>query len=586
MKQLLIETFPLKVQLNDLRESMNRNNGRIIIKNMKIQQAENPNKNQRIYSRSILERETKQLIENCRKVGSRGIIGELDHPNCLRPTAEILTKDGWKFIKDVSIGEEVITLNTNSGQIEWNNVNDVINQSYNGKAISIRGKNIDTVVTPNHRFVLLDRNGNYVIKTAQEILDFKEHANSMHMSIPTTCAAWDGHHYDEYVIPEITNFKFNNTKHFRTTQSKPLVLNAKAFFAFLGFYLAEGNCSKQTTSKKSAYGVFVSQNKGERSEKFKQILKELSPELSWNIYERKSGKGLIFNCNDARLWNYVKQFGTAENKFIPDDIKNASSELLQILTDWFLMGDGANVTYKGYSRKSIFSISKQMMEDFNEVLLKIGVCGVIKVQRQKTKKYAGRIILEENCKPLYRLWIKTAKAIHIDFRFLEVNEIDYDDTVHCVSVDNGTFYCRDNRSPFWSGNSEIVNLKNACLGVLDYRWKGNDMLGDVEILNTPNGKILREIYEAGYVPGISSRGMGSVSESYDGDGVVEVEDDFSLLCWDAVSDPSSHNAYFKEIKEGKRLKESYNPIKNKNSKIDQLMQEILCEIGNNQCCWK
>lgn len=134
-------------------------------------------------------------------------------------------------------------------------------------------------------------------------------------------------------------------------------------------------------------------------------------------------------------------------------------------------------------------------------------------------------------------------------------------------------------------DASVVNLKNACLGVLDYRWKGNDMLGDVEILNTPNGKILREIYEAGYVPGISSRGMGSVSESIEEDGVVEVEDDFSLLCWDAVSDPSSHNAYFKEIREGKQLKESVQR-KNTNSKVNQLMQEILCEIGNNQCCWK
>jgi len=135
-------------------------------------------------------------------------------------------------------------------------------------------------------------------------------------------------------------------------------------------------------------------------------------------------------------------------------------------------------------------------------------------------------------------------------------------------------------------NSQI-NLKNACLGVLDYRWKGNDMLGDVEILNTPNGNILKEIISAGYVPGISSRGMGSVKELNEGDeDIVEVDDDFELVCWDAVSDPSSHNAYFKEIKESRNITENYQPNSTHvNSNINKLMSEILCEIGNN-CCWK
>lgn len=130
--------------------------------------------------------------------------------------------------------------------------------------------------------------------------------------------------------------------------------------------------------------------------------------------------------------------------------------------------------------------------------------------------------------------------------------------------------------------SNVINLKNACLGVLDYRWKGNDMLGDVEILNTPSGNILKEILQAGYVPGISSRGLGSVENLYESDDpeVVEVQEDFELLCWDGVSDPSTHQAYFKEIRENF---ESKKPMST-NHKANQLISEILCELGN-QCCW-
>ena len=80
MKQLLIETFPLKIEKSTLLESISKNNGRLIVPNMIIQRADVPNKNRRVYSRRILERETGKLIENVRSMGNRGIIGELDHP--------------------------------------------------------------------------------------------------------------------------------------------------------------------------------------------------------------------------------------------------------------------------------------------------------------------------------------------------------------------------------------------------------------------------------------------------------------------------------------------------------------------------
>lgn len=132
-------------------------------------------------------------------------------------------------------------------------------------------------------------------------------------------------------------------------------------------------------------------------------------------------------------------------------------------------------------------------------------------------------------------------------------------------------------------DSSVINLKNACLGVIDYRWKNNDMLGDVEVLHTPSGNILKEIILAGYIPGISSRGMGSVKNLHEQDDpdLVEVEDDFSLLCWDAVSDPSTHSAYFKEIKEGYNSK----IVSKQYSKIDSTIQDIICELSG-VCCLK
>jgi len=137
--------------------------------------------------------------------------------------------------------------------------------------------------------------------------------------------------------------------------------------------------------------------------------------------------------------------------------------------------------------------------------------------------------------------------------------------------------------------SNIVNLRNACLGVMDYRWRGNDMLGDVEILHTPSGNILKEILLAGYVPGISSRGLGSVKQLYEADDpdLVEVEDDFELVCWDAVSDPSTHDAYFKTVQPSFKntVHENYQRQSNPYQKANGIMQSIICDISG-VCCIK
>lgn len=132
-------------------------------------------------------------------------------------------------------------------------------------------------------------------------------------------------------------------------------------------------------------------------------------------------------------------------------------------------------------------------------------------------------------------------------------------------------------------DSNTVNLKNACLGILDWRWKNSDVMGDVEVLHgTPSGNILREILLAGYVVGISSRGLGSVKQLTEGDDpeLTEVQPDFEIVTYDAVSDPSTHEAYFKEIREGRNIKEITN---SKYTKVNQLITEIICDISG-VCC--
>ena len=100
--------------------------------------------------------------------------------------------------------------------------------------------------------------------------------------------------------------------------------------------------------------------------------------------------------------------------------------------------------------------------------------------------------------------------------------------------------------------SSVVNLNNASHNVIEMHWKGDDLLGTVEVLSTPAGNILKELFKSGIKLGISSRGLGSVepvNEKNGEDGTVEVQPDFELIAFDFVSNPSTHGAFMKPVNE-------------------------------------
>lgn len=124
--------------------------------------------------------------------------------------------------------------------------------------------------------------------------------------------------------------------------------------------------------------------------------------------------------------------------------------------------------------------------------------------------------------------------------------------------------------------SSVVNLNNVSHNVLKIWWNGDDLNGAVQILDTPSGKILKELFRAGITLGISSRGLGSVKELRN-EGVVEVQEDFELICWDFVSNPSTHGAFMRPAHMNESVNNNLNT--NKYSKVNNIITSILCEDG-------
>lgn len=127
--------------------------------------------------------------------------------------------------------------------------------------------------------------------------------------------------------------------------------------------------------------------------------------------------------------------------------------------------------------------------------------------------------------------------------------------------------------------SSVINLKNVSHNIKSLWWDGDDLMGKIEVLPTPSGNILRELFANNITVGISSRGMGSVQPL--GEGTVEVQDDFELLCWDFVSTPSTQGAFMKPT----GLNENFNPQLNQNkySKINSIISDIIC-TQSGVCC--
>lgn len=125
--------------------------------------------------------------------------------------------------------------------------------------------------------------------------------------------------------------------------------------------------------------------------------------------------------------------------------------------------------------------------------------------------------------------------------------------------------------------SSVVNLKNVSHNIVDMGWDGDDLVGTVEILPTPSGNILKDLLKAGILLGISSRGLGSVKKDMR-EAADVVQDDFDLIAFDFVSNPSTQGAF---MYPAGKITESVNhasTIINPYQNIDRIIRDIISEL--------
>jgi hypothetical protein len=500
------------------------------------------NKNKRVYPENILKSQVEIYGE---LVSNNSAIGELNHPDCVDSESMILTCRGWKFIKDIEDDEEIYSLNITNKNIETHKIKRKIVEPYNGTMYHFTSRNLDILCTPNHKFLLEDRYGNKTeFHTANEIFENRKKYNKYKI-IKT--GNWEGDEKEYFIIEGYK--KSDNLKRLQKKDLEDLIIDNETWVAFLGIYLAEGHCKGVKSLNKRGFNLKITQKKPENIIKIEELLKKIPVKVSKNI--KKDGT-VNFSINDRRLFNYLFPLGDSYHKYIPENIKNYSPRLLAILLEWFQLGDGRKVKNKKNEVviENIFSTSKKMIQDFNEVLLKIGTSGNITINIHKDRYIGDRLIKAENSVPLYVLNFSRTEHIYLDDRHVNIEKIDFNDKVYCVEVENNNFFIMRNGKSHWTGNSSNIDLWNIPHRVVKMWWIDNTLHGTLEIITSPAynergevhmpGDFVMEYLKRGIRLGISSRGLGTLKKS-NGKNIVQA--DYELVCFDLVFNPSTSGAY-------------------------------------------
>jgi hypothetical protein len=538
------------------------------------------NKNGRIYPKDVL---IPQVKEYQMLVDTNSAVSEADHPECVQASeSQILTKDGWKWFEDISDDEEILTLNIITNQIEIQKIEKKIYENYKGKMYKFSSNNINLTVTPKHRFLVENSKGIREYVYAKDLYENKNNIISSGKYKLLKTGEWIGKYNEYFTLPGVTRESLSfNTEHKlidRYTQS--IDIKSEDWFAFMGFYLAEGHSSgtKSNQYKLKGYCVTITQKNEEKRKLFEELLNR----LPFNHWVDNTEGTYHYHINDARLYNYLFPLGYSHIKYVPVEMKEASADLLKILFDWFQLGDGRSVKSKHVTwlnKESVFSTSKKLIDDLHEILIKIGLNGNITTYQpsdrvfQDNKKLKKEVVLSdgsieyvtemvkiprlvkaENSQLQYNLNISRTKNIYLDKRTVKIEEIEFDDTIACVKVSNNNFFVRVRGKSHWTGNSSIISLQNISHMITKMWWgngeQDNILFGQLKIIVSPGfikygvvsvvgDKVILYLQNKIRL-GISSRGVGTLKEI---NGENLVQNDFELIGFDLVATPSTPGAF-------------------------------------------
>lgn len=384
--------------------------------------------------------------------------------NCFGPRAcysedtEVLTKKGWKFFKNVTKNDEILTLNK-QGFIEYHKPLELIKEKFSGEMIHFKNLKIDLLVTPNHKMYVKMRN-----KKTFELIEADEKIvwERSHMQ---KSAKWKGKEKKWFILPKVKNSKIKNINKIKMDD----------WLEFFGYYITEGcthirkrkrKINNKTYNTKD-YNILIAQDK-KKSYEYNKILKCLK-RLPFTVFNSDDHQFRI--CN-KQLCEFLKQFGKSYDKYIPVDLKELPKKQLKILFKAMMLGDGNK---KG---NSYYTNSDKLAGDFQEICLKIGMAANIHSKDKRHKRAVNQISILNNKNKNF-----------LESKYPKRKKIHYNGYVYCVNVKNHIIYVRKNGKTLFCGNCYDEGKRAAESLFYQYKEQHNVDIRIARIFNTYGPKM-------------------------------------------------------------------------------------------------
>jgi hypothetical protein len=376
---------------------------------------------------------------------------------CYSADTEVLTRRGWKFFADLAEDDEVATRNPESKEFEWQRPLARPVYDYVGTMYRFESQAIDLLVTPEHRMLvnslpdkaaaLLDVAKRGVHKAEEALIPARILAATAtgNTRIPLT-SVWRGEEIKQ------VEFVSDDPCHRKT------ILSGDDYCAFMGMFLAEGSTDRKN-GKLARVKIAQSPRSGKLAWFTAALKRGFGERVKYRPYS--DGRGGEFYIYSAPLARFCDQFGHAHQKFVPDDIMNATPRQLRLFWDAYMQGDGRQRRHKGVRGRQgrlrgllqqVKTISPRMADQLQEIAQKLGYSASIRIAKAAqtmVRTGTGREYVVDSQREIYCVTLR--RATHARVR---ISRQRYAGKVYCVSVPNRTVYVRRNRrNPGWSGNS-------------------------------------------------------------------------------------------------------------------------------------
>lgn len=366
-----------------------------------------------------------------------------DYGLCYDAETEVLTADGWKFFKDVDAHtDRVASRNPADGEMRYVPINFKTAQPYKGELLEWSSTEVNFCVTPEHRVPFT----------------YRDSPSQVHFAPARWLAEHSaGHHY-----VDLTAVWKGTT----TAVPAPFECAPEAFAAFLGIYLAEGCCDGK-------YKVSVAQNKS-RPE-IRAILDATG--FSWRESWWQGAFRGWYTSNRA-LVEYLRRFGLAHDKYVPDEIRNAPPTSILAFIEAYTVGDGhVRRRANGAVEHTIYTVSARMAGDLQELALKVEWNSSCRgVTAQSSVIAEGNTLRTIQGSGGFNVTFKK-RAQRAELLQRNFHRVPYDGTVYCLNVPWHTLYIRRGGKPSWNGNTPAT-LITQIIPTGQWRW-----LSEVQTFN-------------------------------------------------------------------------------------------------------